>query len=324
MIVGRAPLRAYRDVVSRDRAGTYTKKLAQAAVPGGEDTAKKKPSKRTFRQFPKPSMNKNDSLSQVRCFLLDMDGTFYLGEQLIEGALEFIEVLRQQGCEYLFLTNNSSKDSGQYVEKIARLGLPISRDKVLTSGEATAMHVESQKPGAKVYVVGTRALENEFRERGFTLTDEAPDFIILGFDTTLTYAKLWILCDLVRAGVPYIATHPDYNCPTETGFMPDIGATIAFVRASTRREPDLIVGKPNRIFVEKAAERTGLPLSAMCMIGDRLYTDIALGETAGIPTILVLSGETQAEEVASSPYQPSYVFQNLGEIADRLKNRTSL
>jgi 4-nitrophenyl phosphatase len=262
-------------------------------------------------------------VSQVRCFLLDMDGTFYLGEHLIEGALKFIEVLQGQGCEYLFLTNNSSKDSGQYVEKITRLGLPISREKVLTSGEATAMHIQGQKPGARVYVVGTQALENEFRQHGFTLTEEVPDFIILGFDTTLTYAKLWKLCDLVRAGVPYIATHPDYNCPTETGFMPDIGATIAFVKTSAGREPDLIVGKPNRVFVEKAAERTGIPLSAMCMIGDRLYTDIALGATAGIPTILVLSGETQAEEVLTSPHQPIYIFQNLGAVADHLLNVNS-
>lgn len=268
-------------------------------------------------------MNKFDSLSQVRCFLLDMDGTFYLGEHLIEGALKFIDVLSQQGREYLFLTNNSSKDSQQYAEKITRLGLPVSRDKILTSGEATAMHIQSQKPGARVYIVGTSALENEFRERGFVLTDEAPDFTVLGFDTTLTYAKLWKLCDLVRAAVPYIATHPDYNCPTETGFMPDIGATIAFVKASTGREPDLIVGKPNRLFVEKAAERTGVPVSAMCMIGDRLYTDIALGETADIPTILVLSGETQADEVATSPHQPSYIFQNLRAVADYLMNMKS-
>jgi 4-nitrophenyl phosphatase len=268
-------------------------------------------------------MNQDDALRQVRCFLLDMDGTFYLGERLLEGALNFIEVLHEQGREYLFLTNNSSKDSQQYVEKITRLGLPISRDKILTSGEATAMHVQSQKPGARVYIVGTLALENEFRERGFILTDEAPDFIVLGFDTTLTYAKLWKLCDLVRAGVPYIATHPDYNCPTETGFMPDIGATIAFVKTSTGREPDLIVGKPNRLFVEKAAERTGIPVSAMCMIGDRLYTDIALGATAGIPTILVLSGETQADEVTISPFKPSYIFQNLGAIAEYLNSISS-
>jgi 4-nitrophenyl phosphatase len=265
-------------------------------------------------------MNKNDPLTQVRCFLLDMDGTFYLGEQLLDGALRFIDVLRQQGCEFLFLTNNSSKDSQQYSEKITRLGLSISREKVLTSGEATAMHLQRQKPRARVCVIGTSALENEFRERGFDLTDENPDFVVLGFDTTLTYNKLWKLCDLVRVGTPYLATHPDYNCPTENGFMPDIGATIAFVKASTGREPDLILGKPNSLFVEKAAERVGVRVSEMCMIGDRLYTDIALGATAGIPTILVLSGETHRDDIPQSPHQPSYIFQNLGEVANYLMN----
>jgi HAD superfamily hydrolase (TIGR01457 family) len=243
-----------------------------------------------------------------------------LGERLLEGALGFIDVLSQQGRQYLFLTNNSSKGSQQYAEKITRLGLPISREKVLTSGEATAMHVQRQKPAARIYVVGTPALENEFREQGFILTDEMPDFAVLGFDTTLTYDKLWKLCDLVRAGVPYIATHPDYNCPTETGFMPDIGATIAFVKASTGREPDLVVGKPNPLFVEKAAERMGLPVSTMCMIGDRLYTDIALGATAGIATILVLSGETRKEDISSSSYKPTHIFQNLAEVASYLVN----
>jgi 4-nitrophenyl phosphatase len=268
-------------------------------------------------------MNKNDSLAQVRCFLLDMDGTIYLGEQLLDGALEFLEHLQQQGCDYLFLTNNSSKDSQQYAEKLARLGLPVSRDKIMTSGEATAMHLQRQQPGARVYVVGTGALENEFRSRGFVLTDEMPEVAVLGFDTTLTYDKLWKLCDLVRAGVRYIATHPDYNCPTETGFMPDIGAMIAFVKASTGREPDLIVGKPNALFAEQAAERTGIPVSAMCMIGDRLYTDIALGATAGIPTILVLSGETQAHEVTDSPFQPTYIFQDIHAVADHLTQRNA-
>ena len=269
-------------------------------------------------------MYDDDSLTKVRCFLLDMDGTFYLGEQLLEGALRFIDVLRQQGREFLFLTNNSSKDSQQYAEKITRLGLSISREKVLTSGEATAMHIQHQKPGARVYIVGTPALENEFVERGFLLTHEIPDFAVLGFDTTLTYAKLWALCNLARAGVPYIATHPDYNCPTGTGFMPDIGAMIAFVKAATGREPDLIVGKPNRLFVEIAAERMGVPISALCMIGDRLYTDIALGATTGIPTILVLSGETQADEVLMSPHQPRYIFQNLGAVADYLSSMGSI
>ena len=176
-------------------------------------------------------------LSAVRGFLLDMDGTFYVGERLVEGALEFIARLREQGREFLFLTNNSSKDARQYAAKLTRLGLPVPPEKILTSGDATAGYLHRTRPGARVFAVGTAALEAEFQSRGFILTDEQPDTIVLGFDTTLTYAKLWRLCDLARAGVPYIATHPDLNCPTETGFMPDIGATIEYVRTSTGRAP---------------------------------------------------------------------------------------
>lgn len=269
-------------------------------------------------------MNAHDTLSKVRCFLLDMDGTIYLGEQLFDGAREFIDLLNRQGRRYMFLTNNSSRNGQQYVEKFARLGLSIPREMILTSGEVTAMYVQRQKPDPRVFVVGTQALKDEFHDRGFLLTEERPDYAILGFDTTLTYDKMWKLCDLVRAGIPYIATHPDLNCPTETGFMPDIGAMIAFVKASTDREPDLIVGKPNALFAQQAAEQIGIPLAEMCMIGDRLYTDIALGATAGISTILVLSGETRADEVATSPHQPTYIFQNIRAVADYLMHSQDL
>lgn len=268
-------------------------------------------------------MNNQDALAQVRCFLLDMDGTIYLGEQLLTGSVQFLDYLRQRGYDYLFLTNNSSKDSQQYVEKFARLGLSVSRDKIMTSGEATAMHVSRQKPGARVFVVGTESLEKEFRNCGLVVSAEMPEVAVLGFDTTMAYDKMWKLCDLVRAGVPYIATHPDFNCPTETGFMPDIGAMIAFVKASTGREPDLIVGKPNALLAEYAAERTGIPVTAMCMIGDRLYTDIAMGTAAGIPSILVLSGETRSDEVSNSPFQPTYVFQDIQEVGNYLIHMNS-
>ena len=261
----------------------------------------------------------NNRLAPVRCFLLDMDGTFYLGERLVEGALRFIEVLRKQNRGFLFLTNNSSKDGKQYAEKITRLGLPISTDKILTSGQAAAIYLGRRHPGGRLFVVGTPALESEFQTRGFALTDADPDVAVLGFDTTLTYAKLWRLCDLVRAGLPYFATHPDFNCPTETGYMPDIGAMMAFVAASTGRQPDAVIGKPNRFMAESAAEHVGIPLNQMCMIGDRLYTDIALGKEAAIPSILVLSGESRAEDVAGSPYQPDYVFDHLGAVADYLE-----
>lgn len=260
----------------------------------------------------------NDLLASVTCFLLDMDGTFYLGNRLIEGALRFIDVLKRQGKNFLFLTNNSSKHSRMYAEKITALGLPITSDQVFTSGEATALYLKREYPGARLYLVGTPALEEEFCRHGLTLVQQNAEIAVLGFDTTLTYQKLWMLCDYVRAGLPYIATHPDYNCPTETGFMPDIGAMIAFVKASTNREPDVVIGKPNRYIIEELAGKLHVPLSRLAMIGDRLYTDIALGKTAGITTVLVLSGETKQADLETSPYQPTYVFNHLGEVADYL------
>ena len=174
-----------------------------------------------------------DRLSATSCFLLDMDGTFYLGNRLLEGSLHFIEVLRKQGRDFLFLTNNSSRNRTQYAEKMTRLGLDIPEEKILTSGEAAVLYLQAKYPGAHVYVVGTPSLEQEFCNQGFILDERNPSVCVLGFDITLTYAKLAKLCELIRAGLPYIATHPDINCPTETGLIPDIGAMIAFVKAAT-------------------------------------------------------------------------------------------
>lgn len=261
-----------------------------------------------------------EQLANIRTFLLDMDGTVFLGEKLLPGAVEFIELLDAHGIQYLFLTNNSSKHRGLYAEKLARLGLTVSEDKIFTSGEATAIYIHKAKPGAKIYLVGTPALEDEFRSHGFQLVDESemPDYAVLGFDTTLTYKKLWRLCDLARAGVPYIATHPDFNCPIEGGFMPDIGAMMALIEASTGKQPDVIVGKPHQPIIEAVVERTATPVEQICMVGDRLYTDIALG-AAGIKTVLVLSGETQPEDIPNAPHQPDLVRQNLAELGATLR-----
>jgi HAD superfamily hydrolase (TIGR01457 family) len=261
-----------------------------------------------------------DPLASIRCFLLDMDGTFYLGEHLVEGALRFIDTVKAQGRDFIFLTNNSSKNSRLYAEKICRLGLEIPEGKVFTSGEATARYLVRTFPQARLFVVGTSSLQDEFRQHGFQLVDDQPDVVVLGFDTTLTYQKLWKLCDFVRAGLPYIATHPDYNCPTETGFMPDIGAMIAFVKTSTKREPDQVIGKPNRIIIDELAQKLNLTISQLAMVGDRLYTDIALGQTSSITTVLVLSGETRLSDLDQSPYKPTCVFNDLGEVADYLFN----
>jgi HAD superfamily hydrolase (TIGR01457 family) len=260
-----------------------------------------------------------EPLSLIRCFLLDMDGTFNLGDRLIDGSLRFIETLERQKKKYIFLTNNSSKNRRMYAEKITRLGLPITEEIVFTSGEATALYLKRDHAKSRIFLAGTPALEEEFRLHGFSLTDDHPEMVVLGFDTTLTYQKLWKLCDLVRSGLPYIATHPDFNCPTETGFMPDIGAMIAFIKASTGREPDVVIGKPNRIIVDTLAQKLNLQVQDIAMVGDRLYTDIALGKSAGILTCLVLSGEAQENDLLDSPFHPTYVFKDLGTIADWLE-----
>lgn len=264
------------------------------------------------------------ALEQIRCFLLDMDGTIYLGNRLLPGAAEFISVLRSQGLEYLFLTNNSSQDKQAYVEKLAALGIMARRDQVLTSGEATAIFLQSVLPGAKIFLLGTPALAQEFAARGFQVVTKAdgPDYVVLGFDTTLTYQKLWDACDLIRKGTEYVATHPDLNCPLDGGrYMPDAGAIIAFIDASTGRRPK-VIGKPNREIVEAALTRIDAGREEIAIVGDRLYTDIAMGLEAGLKSILVLSGETRLEDLAESPFRPDFIFASVGELAEALKKCT--
>lgn len=256
----------------------------------------------------------------INAFVLDMDGTVFLGEQLLPGAREFVDYLKSSQVPFLFLTNNSSKHRGLYAEKLKRLGLDVDASLIFTSGEATAHFLREQFPHIqRIDLFGTGALEEEFRGHGFILTTKDPQALVLGFDTTLTYEKLWRLCDGVRAGIPYFATHPDINCPLENGVMPDIGAMIAFVTASTGRNPDVIIGKPNPPVVKALEKRLGLPANQICMVGDRLYTDIALG-AAGLGTILVLSGETQLADVKDSPFQPDLVVENLAHLFELIKS----
>lgn len=255
-----------------------------------------------------------EKLSKIRCFLMDMDGTLYLEDTLLPGAQEMIDLLDARQVPYYILTNNSSRSRLEYADKLNRMGLSISQERIFTSGEATALYLQKNFPGASLYVVGTPPLMAEFTRHGFVLREEDPDVVVLGFDTTLTYDKLWKLCDWLMAGKPYIATHPDINCPTQDGFKPDIGAMMALVAKSTGRDPDVIVGKPNAPIVEALAEKTQVPIEQHCMIGDRLYTDIALGRW-GIMTVLVLSGETKLENLAESAYHPDVVVRDMAEMA---------
>lgn len=258
------------------------------------------------------------NIADVRCFLLDMDGTFYLGGELIEGSLDFIDRVLATGRNYMFLTNNSSHNANFYVEKLRRMGLETDRSHILTSGEATCEKLRALYPGKRAFVLGNEYLLEEFKEAGVPVDDANPDIVVVGFDTTLDYDKMRRVCDFVRAGLPYIATHPDFNCPTETGFMPDIGAILAFIEASAGRRPDLIVGKPNTGIVEAVLRRTGLRVDQLAMVGDRLYTDIETGLRSGMLSILVMSGETTERMLAESDTVPDLKFGRLSDMIPML------
>jgi len=263
-----------------------------------------------------------DILKQTRCFLFDLDGTIFLGGRLLPGAVELISFLRASGMPHYFLTNNSSRSRRDYVTKLENLGLTVPLESIFSSGQAAAMYLQKQKPGACIYLVGTPSLEEEFTGYGFDIGEKDPDFAVLGFDTTLTYEKLRKLCDFVREGRPYIATHPDINCPIENGFIPDTGAMIALVEASTGRRPDVVIGKPNKPMIDIIMDKTGAAVSEITMVGDRLYTDIAMGRH-GLRTVLVLTGETSREDIPVSAFQPDLVVAGVEELYRVLKEDNS-
>ena len=256
-----------------------------------------------------------EKLSRVRCFLLDMDGTFYLGDRLIDGSLDFLAALERTGRTARFLTNNSSKSASVYAKKLEKMGVDGNYRDVMSSGHAAARYCLAHFPGKKGYLLGNPMLTEELLSLGLELTQDDPDYVLVAFDTTLDYAKMCKVCDYIRDGKPYIATHPDFNCPTETGFIPDMGAIMAFIEASTGRKADVIVGKPHRGIVDEALARTGFALDEMAMVGDRLYTDVATGVNHGMMGILVLSGEATMKDVEESDVKPDLIF---GKLADMI------
>lgn len=258
--------------------------------------------------------DKNNKLKNITCFALDMDGTIYLGEQWIDGAKDFLHAVEQAGKKYVFLTNNSSKNPRVYIEKLKRMGLQISENQIVTSGQATIHYLKEHFPGKRVFLLGNEMLTEEFIEEGICLEEDNPEVVVVGFDTSLTYQKMCKVCDFVRAGLPYLSTHPDFNCPTETGFIPDAGAIHAFIQASAGRMPDHIIGKPNGDIMDYLAERENVSKSQTAMVGDRLYTDVAAGVNNGYTGILVLSGEATMEDVKTSDVEPDLIFESVKEM----------
>lgn len=259
------------------------------------------------------------SLKDLEYFLLDMDGTVYLGPDPIPGSKAFIDHLNQSGRKHLFFTNNPTRDASQYSKKLAGMGIKAAPEDILTSGEATARYLASATSFRKVYAVGTPSFEEELRRAGLELSYENADAVVLAFDLTLTYEKLERACLLLREGLPFIATNPDLTCPTEYGYIPDCGATAALIEAATGRKPKYI-GKPSSEMIEMGIQKLGADPERTAMVGDRLYTDMEMAFRANITSVLVLSGESQREDLKGAVRLPDYVYESVAALGKALES----
>lgn len=262
-------------------------------------------------------MNKNLRLNSKKYFVLDMDGTFYLGNRLLDGSLEFLDRLNSQGYDFLFFTNNSSQNPEVYINKLKSMGCVIGPSKIVTSGMVTTHYLKKHYKDPRVYLLGTPALEDQFKKDGINLVEENPELVVAGFDTTVTYEKLSKACTFIRKGAKFIATHPDFNCPVENGFIPDCGAICAFITASTGVLPKYL-GKPYTETLEFIIDHLSCTKDELVFVGDRLYTDIAIGVNHGVTSILVLSGETKLEDAEKSEVKPDIIVDRLVDIVNFL------
>ncbi len=263
-------------------------------------------------------------LTKNKLFLLDMDVTIYHEDKLIEGTKEFIDLLNSQNKDFIFLTNNSSKNLNNYVNKVNNLGLTVNKNHFYTSVQATIDYLNTlgRKDLLKIYVVGTNALKQELLENGFTLknnSDEDVNTLIIGFDTELDYKKLTDASMLLFKGVEhYIATNPDFSCPLKNKrYIPDCGSICEMLFLTTGKRP-FVIGKPRKEMIELLVKDKNLEKDEIIIVGDRIYTDITCGFNAGINTALVLTGESTLDDVVKSPIKPTFIFNSIKNIYDEL------
>lgn len=255
-------------------------------------------------------MNNSSLFDKTKFFIIDMDGTFYLDGNIIPGSDEFIRALLESGRDYRFFTNNSSNNVEVCLKKLADMGFPVDDTRIVISSHVAIDYLKRNYPGKKVYLLGNELLTADMLEGGINLVEENPDIVLLGFDTTLTYQKLWDAVKYIEAGAVYIATHPDINCPTAGGYKPDTGSMIELLAASTGKRP-IVLGKPMTATVDYLTELLGCKRDELAFIGDRLETDIAIGQNHGIPGVLVYTGVTTPEQYAASPIKASVDVANM-------------
>jgi len=260
--------------------------------------------------------NHADKLKNIKAFLLDMDGTLYLGNTLLDGSRELINFLNQKKIKFLLFTNNSSQSSDIYVDKFKNFGIEINKNNILSSTLVTGMYLK-KKRYKRVYCIGTPSFREEIKSFGLILSETNPECIVLSFDKTLTYNKLKKACIFIDHGVDYIATNPDLVCPTETGYIPDCGSMIELIFTATSRRPK-IMGKPHPAMINTALDLLNLKHDKVAIIGDRLYTDIKMGKDSNLLTILTLSGETKIDNLAYSEILPDIIINSVKELYEFL------
>jgi len=267
------------------------------------------------------------ALSSLKCYIFDMDGTIYLGSRVIPGALELLSLLRQRDIPYYFFTNNSSKSPEDYIEKLKKLGFgEYTRTDIITSADVTIDYINKRfGNSASAYVVGTPSLLAQMSAAGIRCTEtEVPDCVVVGFDSTLTYAKADRATTLLRQGVPFLATNIDAVCPLEDGaVMPDCASICAMLTHATGKQPKFL-GKP---FAETAAyimRYTGFPAAHTAVVGDRLYTDMRLAMDNGMCAIGVLSGEMTREDIAQGGQSPDHLYGSVMDLYEELMKGSTI
>ena len=254
-----------------------------------------------------------NNLSNIKAIFLDLDGTIYLGGNLIDGALEFLEKCDSKGISRFFLSNNSSKSVSEYVVKLKALGIEVNDNEILLSTHDLISWLNKQGIN-ETYLVGTEGMRSMLEESCVNTQSEKPQYVVLGYDTEINYEKLTKAAIHLHNGIPLVASHPDIVCPSPDGGLPDVGAYLSLFEATCGVKANHICGKPNAGMIQHKIEDLGLKPSECAMVGDRLYTDIEMAERAGVVAVLVLSGEATIGDLESAPQTPDIVVNSVAEL----------